>query len=863
MVIPTDVNRILAQMTLAEKVSLVSGADGWQTQEVARLGIGSLKTTDGPAGARGKLSVGGSQAVFLPAPAGQAATWSRADVRAIGRVLSREAETKAAQVLLAPTVCCVRNPLGGRNFESFSEDPFLSGALALEYVAGLQEKGNVVAAAKHFVANEQEFERFTINANISEKALREIYLRPFEMIVKGPSPPGCLMTSYNSVNGLHADMNCVLIQDILRGEWKYEGLVMSDWGGTNSTVESLIAGCDLEMPGPSDRRGEKLLKMIESDENGALAVALAQSSGRVLSLLERMGLLGLSESAAKASRTAEEKSSTAATDLQTVCDVVANGTVLLKNSWNVLPLLPHQISGKTITFIGPNARIGAAGGGGSASMNPQYQSHPMDAFKKRTAQCGVDVQVEYSIGAYSHKWLPLVTRDRWTVATNTGPDSVLRLEFFDAPDCGGSLVETQYRTESLMDLFDTAPLALQGTSRVYSFRMTSTVTPGTTGRHAFGITSIGNSRLFVDQTLLVDNYHWKEPGESFYSFGSSEARQSMDMVAGQTYHVVLESSSKDYMDVSSQNNAGETIENPFGTQPSVRLGFLEQPSGSLISDALELANRSDFTVLVVGLNEEWESEGFDRQTMELPGSQIELITALLSGMTQPSNLIIVNQSGSPVEMAWCDEAGTIIQAWYGGQEAGHALADVLLGLKPPSGRLPMTWPRRYPDLPFATDPESWPGVSGQVYYKEGVEVGYRWYLRQHVQPQWWFGYGLSYTTFLVSNLHMTMTQGGLILHVTVNNEGTFAGQEVIQVYCWPAELPERRELVSFQKTSLLQPGCEQVIELDVQFRDMAHWDCGHWLLEKGTYVLGICDHAGGLAIVRQDVSIPSSLKWDP
>ncbi|KAL3473885.1 glycoside hydrolase superfamily [Aspergillus californicus] len=855
MAIPTDVNAILSQMTLTEKISLVSGADGWQTQEIARLGIGSLKTTDGPAGVRGKLSVGGSQAVFLPAPAAQAATWSRADVRAIGRVLSREAETKAAQVLLAPTICCVRNPLGGRNFESFSEDPFLSGALAVEYVAGLQEKGNVVATAKHFVANEQEFERFTINANVSEKALREIYLRPFEMIVKGPSPPGCLMTSYNSVNGYHADMNSILIHDILRGEWKYEGLVMSDWGGTNSTVESLIAGCDLEMPGPSDRRGEKLLTAIGSDKTGSLTVALEQSCRRALLLLEKLRLLGLSESEAKATRTAEEKSFTEAMDIQTVCDAVANGTVLLKNAWNVLPLLPDRITGKKIAFIGPNARIGAAGGGGSASMNPQYQSHPMDAFMKRAAQRGVDVQVEYSTGAYSHKWLPLVTKDRWTVATETGGDSVLRLDFFDAPDCKGTLVETQFRTESLMDLFDTAPLALQGTSRVYSFRMTSTVTPGTTGRHTFGITSIGDSRLFVDETLVIDNYHWTEAGETFYSFGSSEARQSMDMVAGQAYRVVIESSSKDYAD--------GTIQNPFGTQPSVRLGFLEQPPESLTANAVALANRCDFAIAVVGLNEEWESEGFDRQTTELPGSQNELITALLSEMTNPSTLIIVNQSGSAVEMPWCDKAGTIIQAWYGGQEAGHALADILLGLKSPSGRLPMTWPRKYSDLPFASDPESWPGVTGQVYYKEDVEVGYRWYLRQHVQPQWWFGYGLSYTTFSASDLQVKMTKGGLILSVTVNNQGSFAGQEVVQVYHWPEERPERKELVAFQKTSVLQPGQDQVLELDVQFRDMAHWGSGNWLLEQGTYVLGICDNAGAPPSVSHDLSIPSDLTWSP
>ncbi|PYH90754.1 glycoside hydrolase [Aspergillus ellipticus CBS 707.79] len=762
----TDINDLLTQLTFEEKVALVSGADGWQTQEIPRLGIGSLKTTDGPAGVRGKLSVGGSQAVFLPAPAAQAATWSRDDVRAIGHVLSREMETKAAQVLLAPT--------------SFSEDPFLSGSLAIEYVAGVQEKGNAVATAKHFVANEQEHARFTINAIVDEKALREIYLRPFAMMIKGPVPPGCLMTSYNAVNGLHTDMNPHLINDILRDEWKYDGLVMSDWGGTNSTAESLLAGCDLEMPGPSDRRGQKLLNAIATDKTGALTPALNRSCHRILSLLQRTNLLGLSPSAATATRTTPETSHTSPTDIQTVRNVVANSTVLLKNTNNTLPLLPHKLHNKKVAFIGPNAQIGAAGGGGSASMNPQYQSQPMEAFKQRAPELGIHVDVEFSIGAYNHKWLPLVTPDQWTT---------LKLDFFDAPDCQGTLIETQYRTDSLMDLFDTAPLALQGTTKPYSFRMTSTLAPHTTGTHSFGLTSIGHSRLFVDGSLLIDNSNWTVHGESFYSFGSAEARQSLHMTANQPCEIILEASSKPPPSPSSSSEP--EVQNPFSTQPSTRLGFLPHPPTNPLSAALTLAQKSDFVILILGLTSEWESEGFDRTTLSLPGSQNELVTTLLSGLPDPANLIIVNQSGSPVSMPWADDVGTILQAWFGGQEAGNALADVLLGVRGPGGKLPMSWPRRYDDLGFRRDEEVWPGVNGVVRYKEGSEVGYRWFLRRRVEPLWWFGFGLG----------VEMRDGvGVRLGLKVKNVGGFEGMEVVQVYCWREGRVEGRELVVFEKT---------------------------------------------------------------
>ncbi|KAH8653738.1 glycoside hydrolase superfamily [Xylariales sp. PMI_506] len=856
----TNVSELLKLLTLEEKVSLLSGADGWQTQCIERLGIGSVKTTDGPAGARGKLSVDGPRAAFLPAPVLQAATWSKVDLKTIGGLLCREAKTKAAQVLLAPTICCARNPLGGRNFESYSEDPFLSGSLAIQYVSGLQETGEVVATAKHFVANEEEYERFTINANIDEKTLREIYLRPFEMLIKSASPPGCIMTAYNCVNGLHMDLNAKIIKDILRNEWNFQGLVMSDWGGTNSTAASLIAGCDLEMPGPPEKRGRKLLEAMAKESSPELVAAIDESCSRVLSLAKRMKLLGLSAEEVAATRNREETSSTTKEDLETLRHIAANGHVLLKNSAGTLPLDPHKLGGKKVAFIGPNAQVGTAGGGGSASMNPQYQSQPIDAFKTVSAELGIDVEVNYAMGSYTRKWLPLTSPEQWSISVPTGvEESILKLDFYATGDFNGPIVETQYRNNSLVDLFDSGPASLRESGKPYSLKITSAVKPSTSGNHSFSISSVGNARLLVDGKLLIDNYNWTEVGETFYSYGSVEICQSMDMVAGQSYEVVLECASKEI-----QAPEGDEIDpiHVFGVQPSVRLGFLEELPKDLIAEAVALSNESDFTVLVLGLNEEWESEGYDRQTMAMPGAQDELVQTLLEKSAHPENIIVVNQSGSPVEMPWADQASTILQAWYGGQEAGNALADVLLGISSPSGHLPISWPRKYSDLHFAKDPKSWPGVDGQVDYVEGTSVGYRWYLRNGTEPQWWFGHGLSYTSFDISELEIVEQAGqGWAVSVRVDNTGSFTGQHVLQVYSWPVDKEEAKELRSFEKTAELKIGDKESVRVQIQLRDMAHWVEHRWVLEAGNYYLGLGLNAGDKAMLKKLVHVKEKMEW--
>lgn len=711
------------------------------------------------------------------------------------------------------------------------------------------------------VANEQEHRRFDVNAVIGEKALREVYLRPFEILIKSETPPACLMTAYNCVNGQHVDMNNHLLNDVLRREWGFSGLVMSDWGGTNSIIESLVAGCDLEMPGPSLRRGQKLSAALELDESSALKNALDLSSTRILELAERLGKLNLSPEEVRASRHMPERSLTSQRDCTTLRRAAATGMVLLKNDHQRLPLDPAALHGKRVAFLGPYALVGASNGGGSAAMNPQYLSHPVDSFKTALADMGIKAEVNVASGCLSHKWLPLLQVAQWSAPGKS--ETLVRIDFYASIDCTGDIVETQYRNNSSVDLFDSGPESLRDGGEPYSFRLTSQLTPNTTGRHSFGISSVGGARLLVDGRLLLENNVWEGVGETFYSFGSPEKIATMEMEAGKQYQVIVEARSKDKHQQDATSSESETDPmHCYGAQPSTRLGFLEEDREN-IKGAVKLADSSDLAIVVVGLGEEWESEGYDRKSMKLPGKQIELVQTLLDNTRHPENIIIVNQSGSPVEMPWADRASTILQAWYGGQEAGNALADVLLGIASPEGRLPMSWPRAYEDLPFAKDEETWPGVDDVVLYKEGSYVGYRWFLDAGTNPHWWFGFGLGYTTFSSSIEQIEVRGEVWRASVKSKNTGLRSGSDVVQIYAWPTETPAAKTLVAFEKLDQVEPNSERSVELDIRMRDCASWTDDRWELQARSYTFGIGKHAGDLEIHTAVVQIDATKFWSP
>ncbi|HEX5691116.1 MAG TPA: glycoside hydrolase family 3 protein, partial [Roseiflexaceae bacterium] len=362
-----QIDELLRQMTLDEKVELLAGPTFWTTAPIKRLGIPAIKVSDGPNGARGGGSlVGGVKAASFPVAISLASTWNTALVEQIGQALGEEALSKGARVLLAPTVNIHRSTLNGRNFECYSEDPFLSARLGVAYIQGLQSRG-VSATIKHFAGNESEFQRNTINSAIGERALREIYLPPFEAAVK-EAGTWAVMCAYNRLNGTFASEHPWLLTELLRGEWGYDGIVMSDWFATHSTSIAINAGLDLEMPGPSKFRGERLLDALRSGKTSEGTVD--ESVRRMLRLIARVGAFENPEIPAEQAIDRPEHRAL-------IRQAGAEGIVLLKNN-GALPLDKQRVH--KLAIVGPNARTAQIMGGGSAQLNAHYRVTPYDGI---------------------------------------------------------------------------------------------------------------------------------------------------------------------------------------------------------------------------------------------------------------------------------------------------------------------------------------------------------------------------------------------------------------------------------------------------------------------------------------------------
>ncbi|KAG0634755.1 glycosyl hydrolase family 3 protein [Tuber brumale] len=824
-----EVNVTLEGLSLEEQVSLLAGADFWRTVEIQGR-VAGIKTTDGPSGARGQFFSNGTKAAFFPSGVSLAATWDTSLIRQVGEALGEEAQSKQANVLLAPTACNHRSPLGGRNFESFSEDPYLSGKLAAAYVNGVQSKG-VAVAMKHFVANEQETNRFTVNEIIDERTLREIYLKPFEIAMRDAGP-WAIMCSYNAVNGQHADVNDFTMKQVLRKEWGYDGLVMSDWGGTHDPVDSIKAGLDLEMPGPAHRRGDNLLKAIEESNNDPeLLVAVKTGARHVLELIARSGQWGrFGEEPEIANDKPEHR--------ELIRKAGAEGIVLLKNENMALPI-PKSV--KKIAWIGPNANECIAGGGGSANLNPHYLTNPLDSIREAAKEH--DIEVNYEIGCQTEKWVKTfpVTGGRVKTSPTGGEDGMI-LEFFQGRECQGEVAEARTAKTSTIFLMDGKPPCLA--DKDYSVRLTAYFTPEVSGEHILGLGAVGPTKVYVNDELFLDHTHWTEAGELFFTSGSEEITKRLTLRSGEWYKLVTESTTKS-PDQEIPDMGNDNLD--FASAVGIRLGVdLVRDAQEHISRAAALAGESDVAVVVVGMNNEWESEGYDRHAMHLPGKQDELISAVAKANPRT---IVVNQSGCAVSMPWLDEVQGLLQVWYQGQEAGSALADVLLGKRAPGGRLPISFPKRVEDNP------SWGnfgdcGAKSEVQYSEGVFVGYRHYVSHEVPVLFPFGFGLSYTTFSHSSLRFTGCKNTLAPGVTttvemaIKNTGRVTSNETVQVYISPrAGAPvgsPTKELKGFAKVEL-SPGEEKVAKVVLDEFAVGHFEpsVGKWRAERGAYEVSV------------------------
>jgi beta-glucosidase len=797
------IERLLAEMTLEEKVALCAGTDLWHSAAIERLGSGAIKVTDGPNGARGASMISTSSACF-PCGTALGATWNVDLVRRVGAALAAEARDKGAHVLLAPTVNIHRHPLAGRNFECYSEDPFLAGSMAAAYIDGVQS-GGVAATVKHFVANDSEFERMTISSEVDERTLREIYLPPFEAAVR--AGVWAVMAAYNRINGIYAAEN-PLLADVLRGEWGFDGLVMSDWWGTKSTAASANAGLDLEMPGPPLYMGGRLLAAVQAGDVSEATVT--EHARRVLQLAERTGAL------AQASEPSE-RSIDDAQRRALAHEAAAEAIVLLKNDNSLLPL--DRAALRSIAVIGPTADTPQPQGGGSAGVTSHPVVSPLEAIR---ALCDDSVTVEHEPGCSIARGVPAIDL---RLLQNAVGAHALDLQYFDNPHFEGEPVLREAALRPRLQWLGNPGAKIPAGS--FSVRATASYTPRVSGEHLFAVAGNGEQRLSVAGTTIVAEPGRDRAGQDL--FGASQARASaaIALSADEPVELVL-----DY------------VAAPGARIAVVQIGCQEPAEADPVGRAVALAARSDVAVVVVGTTPEWESEGFDRRSLALPGEQDDLVRRVAA--VNPRTVVLIN-AGSPVAMDWIDDVPAAALLWLGGEEMGNAVAEMLIGRINPSGRLPTTLPVRIEDTPAFTN---YPGENGQVRYGEGIFLGYRWYDARRIQPRFPFGHGLSYTSFRYGPLQLdrdtasTARDGVLVTaSVEVTNIGDRDGSEVVQLYVGRrasrvARPP--RELKGFVKAHLA-PGETQTARFAIDRRAFGYWDTAQhtWLVEPGLSEIGV------------------------
>ncbi|MBF4614697.1 beta-glucosidase H [Curtobacterium sp. VKM Ac-1376] len=790
------IDALLGQLTTDEKVQLLTGRDFWTTWPIEKIGLRRILMSDGPSGVRGEVWDERDPSLNLPSATALSASWDRAIAKRYGAAAAVEARRKGVDVVLGPTINLHRSPLGGRHFEAFSEDPVLTGDLAASYVDGVQENG-VAATPKHYIANDYETDRFTASTEVSDRTLRELYLLAFEQAVT-EAHAWAVMSSYNAINGVTASEND-LLETPLNAEWGFDGIVVSDWTGVRS-VDSAKASQDVAMPGPNPWWSEgPLLAAVQSGE--VPMAAIDRKVRRILTLAARVGALEGFEHVAAEPVHVED-------GIAFVREAEAEGTVLVRNA-GVLPLDAPAVS--RIAVIGHNADQARTQGGGSATVVPSQVVSPLDGIRSAFPGASVD----YAIGAVVQEGIaefPLST------ITNPGTgEPGARVAFVED---GEELYVEDRRATALFWFGGDAP-----TRQADRLDITTTYTAESTGTVRFGIGAAGRSRMWIDGELLLDEDVPFEGDQLGAAFLNPPARSvPVSVTVGQQVAIRIE------YDIVQDETLGGVLAYQFGTEPS------DDDPAALIEAAVEAARGADVAVVVVGTNSKVESEGYDRSSLALPGHQDDLVRAVATA--NPNTVVVVN-AGSPVEMPWRNDVAAVLLTWFGGQEYGNALADVLTGAQEPGGRLPTTWPAAIADVPVLDVTP----VGGTVAYDEGIHLGYRAWLRAGTEPAYPFGHGLGYTTWSIEGVSATPTvrEGdAVIVTATVANTGDRAGKHVVQVYASRAESTVDRPvrwLVGFAPVRL-SPGESAEVSIEVPARSFAHWD-GSWQYEPGAFTLHV------------------------
>jgi beta-glucosidase len=798
-----DLDVLLGKLTLAQKVRLLTGATPWRTHDEPAIGLRSMLFSDGPVGVRGEHWDERDTSLALPSPTALAATFDEDLVTRLGAVLAAEACRKHVDVLLAPMLNLHRSPLAGRHFESFSEDPLLTARMGAAYLRGVQS-GGVAATVKHYVANDSETDRLRLSVRVDEATLHEVYLAPFEEAVA--AGVWVVMSAYNRV-GEHTMTENPLLAEPLKGRWGFDGLVVSDWGALRSTVASARAAQDLAMPGPDSPWAERLVEAVESGE--VPESAIDDKVRRLLLLAERVGAL----------RDTEPVASTvdAGPLLRTAA---AAGIVLLRNE-NLLPLSPDG----RIAVLGPNASATRIQGGGSAGVYPAEVISPLDGIRAAMAGRGT---VVHTAGVYLTEWPPPLTTGR--DPRSGEPGVLLRVLDADGAElCAEHRLTGRILEPACADLTGAAVLELRALLR-----------PACGGQWRFAVTGIGRLALTVAGATVFDETIPSESDDPAVVHVAPPARLlDVDLAADVEVELVL----RRWL----TPDTGWVI--GLAAEPERRAPEAE------LAAAIALAADSDIAVVVVGTTAEFESEGFDRTTLDLPGAQDDLVRAVAA--VNPRTVVVVN-SGGPVVLPWRHDVPAVLLSWFGGQAVGAGLADVLFGDAEPGGRLPTTWPGAMADVPVLdTTP-----VAGVLDYAEGPHIGHRAWLRSGVEPAYWFGHGLGYTTWSYEHATvpaLAMADRPFTVYVEVRNTGARPGREVVQVYLSRVDTAVERPVrwLAGYAAVTAAPGEMVRAAVVVAPRAVAHWADGDWRVEQGTFDVRVGRCAGDVPL-RGSVTIVAS-----
>ncbi|KAL2208537.1 Cel3c putative beta-glucosidase [Sarocladium strictum] len=823
-----NVEQVLNKLTLSQKIELLAGVDFWHTKAIPEHGVPSLRLTDGPNGVRGTKFFNGVPAACFPCGTAMGATFNAELLEEAGKVMGEEARAKSAHAILGPTINMQRNPLGGRGFESIGEDPFLAGLGAAALIRGIQSTG-VQATIKHFLCNDQEDKRMGVQAIITERALREIYAMPFQLTVRD-SQPSAFMTAYNGINGTMCSENPKYLDEMLRKEWGWDGLVMSDWFGVYSTSGGIEAGLDLEMPGPSKFRGDTL-KFIASTGKPILS-KIDDRAREVLRFVKRCAAANVQEGGPEETRDTPE---TAAL----LRKIGNESIVLLKNENQVLPLKKEKYT----LVIGPNAKVATYHGGGSASLMAYYAVTPFDGIKQK-----LDKEPTYTVGAYTHRFLPLIGTQ---VQTEGGDDGMTWRVYRTPPGTEREVYEEIHIKKTEMHLIDYYP---KGLDALWYGELEGYMTAEEDCTYEMGISVCGTATGYMNGQVVVDNSKNQTRGDTFFGTGTIEERGQIQLKKGVKYHVKIEWASAP---------SSELDGSSFATgQGALRVGGCKVIDDQQeIAKCVRLAKEHDQVVICGGLNAEWETEGADRASMKLPGVLDQLITEVAAANPQTA---VVMQTGTPEEMPWLDVTPAVIQAWYGGNETGNCIADILFGDANPSGKLSLSFPKRLQDCPAFLNFRS---EHGRTLYGEDVYVGYRYYEFADREVNFPFGHGLSYTSFAFSDLSLSVQNGQLTAQLSIKNTGTVKGAEVAQLYVQPRQSIINRpvkELRGFAKVELA-PGESKTVTIQEQEKyAAAYWDeeRDQWCVEAGIYDVVVSNSSAvGDVAVRGSFEVKETYWW--